>query len=66
MGMWGLTKKEILKGKCPVTDGVPRSSDEARGFTRSLEALEAALATPRASRRLVLLRRRRRRRPGAF
>ena len=28
MGMWGLTKKEILKGKCPVTDGVPRSSDE--------------------------------------
>ena len=34
MGMWGLTKKEDFKGQVPVTDGVPRSSDESVGFTK--------------------------------
>ena len=51
MGMWGLTKKEILKGKCPVTDGVPRSADESVGFTKVYsKRFEAALAAARAER----------------
>ena len=51
MGMWGLTKKEILKGKCPVTDGVPRSSSECVGFTKVYsKRFEAALAAARAER----------------
>ena len=31
MDMWGKTKDEILRGKCPVTDGVPRSDTAQRG-----------------------------------
>ena len=50
MDMWGKTKDEILRGKCPVTDGVPRS-DERTGFTKVYsKRFEAALAAARAER----------------
>jgi len=51
MDMWGKTKGEILRGKCPVTDGVPRS-DERTGFTKVYsKRFEAALAMMREEKR---------------
>jgi len=51
MGMWGQSKSDILRGKCPVGDGVPRSDDARVGFTKVYsKRFEAALAAARAER----------------
>ena len=51
MGMWGQSKSDILRGKCPVGDGVPRSDDKRMGFTKVYsKRFEAALAAARAER----------------
>ena len=54
MDMWSTTKDAILRGKCPVGDGVPRSDEKAgtTGFTKVYsKRFEAALAMMREERR---------------
>ncbi|KAJ1461803.1 hypothetical protein M885DRAFT_611412 [Pelagophyceae sp. CCMP2097] len=51
MDMWGLTKVAILRGLCPISQGVPRSNEVSTGFTKVFsKRFEAALQQMRAQR----------------
>ena len=51
MGMWSMTRAEVLRGKCPVTDGVPRSDAATVGFSKAYsKRFELALRMAKAER----------------
>ena len=51
MGMWHRTKQDVLRGKCPVVDGVARTDETSTGFTKAYsKRFEAALRMARAER----------------